>query len=113
MLRNGRTVTILRHDPGGTDIYGDPVAGTVVRVDVDGCAVAPRTGSSGELEGRGRQGITEAMTLYLPAGTDLQADDQVEIDGQTYDVDGPPANWSNPYSGKRPGLEVVLRRTEG
>lgn len=116
MFPHGRTATVVRRTPGGYDEYGDPIESTVVRVDVDGCAWAPRTAggaSSSEIRDRGRQGVIEGLTLYAPAGTDLQPTDQVEVDGVLFDVEGEPGDWRNPFTGRDAGLEVALRRADG
>lgn len=118
MFPNGRTATIVRETPGGVDQYGDhPIPGTTVRIDVPGTAWAPRVqgagSSSSELLDRGRQGVIEGLTWYAPYGTDLRITDKLELDGVLYEVEGEPGDWANPYTGRRAGLEVSLRRAEG
>ncbi len=107
----GQSITILRSTPGGRDMPGDPIASTVDRIDVPGCAIAPRT--STEPSGRGRQGVIVGLTIYAPAGTDIRATDSIEIAEQTYTVDGEPGEWTNPFNGATPGLEVAVTRAEG
>jgi len=117
MFAHGKTATIVRQVPGGTDEYGDPIPGTTIRVDVPGCGWAPRSAGAGpsseDIHDRGRQGVIVGLTLYMPAGTDLRHTDQVELEGLLYDVEGDPGEWRNPLSGREAGLEVALRRAEG
>jgi hypothetical protein len=111
MFTHGQTVTILRESSSGVDAYGDPVTSITTRVEVTGCAVAPRM--STEPTERGRQGVIVGLSLYAPTGTDVRYTDRVEIDGAVYLVDGIPAEWVSPFTGWAPGLEVALRRAEG
>jgi hypothetical protein len=117
MFAHGRTATIVRDTPGGTDPYGDPVPGSTVEIEVEGCGWAPRTQgvgpSSTEVLDRGRQGVIEGLTVYMPYGTDVRPSDQLRLDGRLYEVEGDPGDWWNPKSGRLAGLEVAVRRAEG
>jgi hypothetical protein len=110
-------VTIVRGVPGGTDQYGDRVEGTEERIPVPGAIVAPRRVGAGtasiETADYGRQGVVVGMTLYLPPGTDLKRTDDVEIDGERFTVEGESGEWASPYTGRRHGMEVAVRRAEG
>lgn len=107
----GRTVTVLRDSPGGFDAYGDPATSTTARVVIESCAIAPRY--SNEPTERGRQGVIVGLSVYAPAGSDITSTDRLEIDGVAYVIDGEPAEWINPFTGSRPGLEVAARRATG
>lgn len=109
----GVTVTIVRKSPGGTDTYGDPIAGTVTRIDIPLCGVAPRT--STEPTERGRQGVIVGKSVYLPdnASTIPLFTDQLEIAGVLYDIEGEPGDWTNPLTGWHPGTEIAIRRAAG
>lgn len=78
---------------------------------ITGCVLAPRTAT--EDTTAGRQGVIIGWTLYAPADVDLVATDRIEHDGRLYEIDGHPANWVNPYTYARRGLEVALRAVEG
>jgi hypothetical protein len=116
-LLTSRTATIVRANPGGTDQFGDPIAGTTVEIDVPGAAWAPRTQGAGpsasEIHDRGRQGVIEGLSVYLPYGTDLRPTDQLRLDGVLYEVEGDPGSWWSPFTGRTPGIEVAVRRAEG
>lgn len=112
----GRTVTRVRTAVGPVDVRGIPTKGTITRLDIPGCAVAPlgsdrRTAE--ETSERGRHGTTTGLSLFDPSGTDLTRDDQIEIDGVLYDIDGDPSVWERPHSGRPARTEVALRRAEG
>lgn len=46
-----------------------------------------------------------------PADLTIDSDDTLVIAGETYQVDGLPAEWTNPFTGWNPGLEVQAKRT--
>lgn len=112
---HGETVVIVRQSPGGVDEYGDPISGSEERIDVPGCTWAPRLAgaASSEIDDRGRQGIIVGMTVYMPYDTDLRPSDQLVLDGLLYEVEGEPGKWHNRMTGRRAGLEVAARRSEG
>lgn len=105
----GESVTRLR--PAGIDAYGDPVAGAPGELDIAGCALAPR--SSSDATDQGRQGVIAGMTLYAPAGADIEATDQIVARGSTWEIEGEVGDWHNPLTGSQPGLEVALKRVAG
>jgi hypothetical protein len=117
MFRHGRTVTVVRESPGGFDEYGDPTPGYTVEHELDGVGWAPRVQgagkASGDIEDRGREGVIVGLTLYAPYGSDLLHTDQIRIDDVLYKVEGQPGSWWNPHTGREPGMEIQLSRSEG
>lgn len=108
----GETVTILTRTETGTDRYGNPTfAWPAPGVDVDGCAVAPR--SATEPAQVGRQAVITGLTVYMPPGTVVGPYDRLSLRGVTYEVDGEAGEWVSPFSGWRPGVEVAVKRVEG
>jgi hypothetical protein len=105
----GESVTRLR--PAGTDAYGDPIAEAPGELDIAGCALAPR--SSSDVTDQGRQGVIAGMTLFAPAGADIEATDQIVARGATWTIEGEVGDWRNPHTGAQPGLEVALKRVAG
>lgn len=103
----GTTVTIQH--AGGTDQYGDPIAGTSATV--TGCAVAPR--SSSDIADRARTGVIVGLSVYFPAGTVIVASDAFIIDGVTWQLDGEAGRWVSPFTGWQPGIEAALKRGSG
>lgn len=114
------TATIVRS--GGFDDSGDPVPfdeesddpGEII---VRGCAWAPRfadsAGGSGEVSGRGREGVIVGLSFFAPIGTPLRHTDTVLIEGIPYEVEGEPGVWASPISGTSFGIQAALRRAEG
>lgn len=54
-----------------------------------------------------RNAVTSGYTLYLPEGSDVTAQDRMEVRGQVFNVLGDPALWLGA------GLVVQCGRTEG
>lgn len=101
----------IRKDPGGIDAYGDPVTSTSTRVLLDGAGVAPR--ESSDITEQGRHGVIVGLNLYLPYGVDLDRDDQLEVDGVLYEIEGDVGSWKSPLTSWEAGAEVALRRSAG
>lgn len=97
------TVTVMRDTLGR---HGDPA--TTATHTIDGCITAPASTSEGDE--RGAQ-VVVGLTLFAPYDADLLPNDRVVVDDVTYDVQGEPGRWASPYSGRRRGLQVALRRT--
>lgn len=107
----GETVVILRAGAPTVDRYGNEIPGPDVRVEVEGCAVAPRL--DGDVTAQGRQGVIIGTTVYFPAGTDVRATDRLEVRNEQHVIEGDPGRWVNPYDGNERGVEVASRRVEG
>jgi hypothetical protein len=110
MLAAGEIVTRIRATSGGRDPFGDPVGPAVPDLDIPGCAIAPR--QAGEQIGQGRYAVTSGLTVYAPAGADVLPSDRLRVRGVLYEVDGEPADWRSPYSGRTPGMEIPLTRVQ-
>jgi hypothetical protein len=110
----GQDVVLLLRTSTGVDEFGDDTASVVERT-VRG-AYSP----GGVVGGGGRAGaesettgVVLQPTVYLPAdATDLNRLDGVRVDGVTYEVDGQPIRWNNPFTGAKPGIEVRLAARE-
>jgi hypothetical protein len=109
----GETVTLVRL-PAGFDPYGAPVEGPVEHIPVAGCAVAPRnTALEGETVDYGREGLITGTQVFMPLHVEVRHTDQIVARGVRYDVEGRPGRWESPYSRRRPGQVIILRRAEG
>lgn len=107
----GTTITVRRDSPGGFTAEGDPVSGTTADTAIAGCAIAPRMSS--EPTERGRQGVIIGLTVYAPFGSDILFTDTILIATVEYRIEGDPADWSNPFTGATPGMEIALTRAVG
>lgn len=116
MIRRSVTITVLPR-AAGTDENGDPVApdeedeGHTIRR----CAVAPRASSDNAT--RGRDGILVGASLYAPADADLLRTDRLTIGHPgfpgVWEIEGEIGVWGSPFTSRRSGIEVALRRAEG
>lgn len=107
---HGETVTIVT-PATDADPYSGEAGAAGSSVDVPGCGVEPRP--SGEPTQDARNAVTSGFTLYMPAGTEVTASQQVQVRGETYNVVGDPAVWRSPFTGWEPGVVVQCERTVG
>ena len=76
---------------------------------VTGCSIQP---ASTSLSQDGRVlGINDGWTAYVPEGTDAQAGDRIEFDGQTFEINGAPRKWTGPM--RTSHIQLNLIRWEG
>lgn len=103
----GEDIVLVANGPATTDDYGDPVP-TQTEVVVRGAfSAGVSIEDSGDM-GRSRQGRSQPE-VYLPPGSDVSWIDAVRIGGVTYQVDGQPQEWANPFTGWRAGVVVRLQ----
>ena len=114
LFSDGIVVTRMRRrlvsDPySGEDTLSDWQSASMLAIGP--CAFAP----SSSTEGRdiGRDQISDYATLYAPMRSDFRALDRVVAGGAIWDVEGTPAAWGSPFSGREWGLVVSLRRVSG
>lgn len=111
MFPHGVTLTV--RDPNVTpDKYGDGT-GSPTTESWGPCAIAPRT--SIERADSRTPAVVVGLTVYGPP-REFAATDQVVIPSGpyagTWEVDGVPGDWSSPFTGWHPGVEVALKRAE-
>ena len=105
-----RPVTVLRAAQR-TDRYGN-----VLRDDWDNPTRTATVGWDYQQSGieilDGRNAQVSAHILYLPAGTVIDGSDRVEIDGDTFELTGPPRRARRPTTGEH-HVEADLKRVDG
>lgn len=114
MFPHGESVTILT---AGFDL--DPYSDELVQswewvpteVVVTGVAVEPRPSTEPLQEAR--NSVTSGFTLYMPTGTEIDAQNRVIVRGNTYSVLGDASEWVSPFTGWAPGVVVQVERVEG
>lgn len=83
------TIGVLRQGPETNDPgTNNPIPGAVVRTDVPGCVVSPR--SSSEIGG---PTVLSGITVLMPPGADVEASDRLDVAGVSYQVDGEVGRW--------------------
>lgn len=104
------TVTRLR--PGTTTERGSTIADWSApnELIIGHCSVQPATTSLSQ-DGR-VLGITEGLTAYLPAGSDVQAGDRIRFGGDIYTINGEPKVWQSP-TGLVSNIQLNLVRWSG
>jgi hypothetical protein len=129
MFPYGEAVTFEALADGAVDAHGNPVDSYGPPLVVQGCAFDP--GGSVEQYTPGRDAVISSPRVFIPAGvsvfeeTDLfvlgddgtripvSPRDRVTVRGITYEVQGDPADWVNPFTGWAPGGVVNLERVAG
>lgn len=109
----GETVYVLTAGTT-TDPYSNETAedwSAASEVAVEGVAVEPRP--SQEPVQDARNAVTSGYTLYMPAGTSIDARSRVTVRGAVFEVLGEPAVWRSPFTGWEPGVVVQVGRVEG
>jgi hypothetical protein len=100
-------VTVLAETRGSTiDAYGTGVPTVVPALTVGYLQQNSRAEKEGFVP-------VETWLLILPAGTDLNADDQVIVAGEQFTVNGAPWPVANPRTGLVDHLEATLARAAG
>lgn len=113
MLPTWASQSITRVRPGSKTIRGSVVPDwsqdKVSKVTITGCSVQP-AGTGLSQDGR-VLGINEGYTAFIPEGSDVQAGDRIEFDGNTYAINGEPKKWTGAYT--RSHIQLNLVRWEG
>lgn len=100
------SITQIRQSSSGTDAYGEPIIVTT-EITLE-AIVAARTGS--KTVGAAEITVTSGLTVYLPAGTDVQIDDIFVVRSIRYVLDGEPFDWRDPFGSWTPGTAIDLQR---
>ena len=109
----GESIKILG-SPGGFDDDGYPLPGGD-DVTVHGCMVQ-RNVTADDVS-RDRDGATEDLRVFAPAGTSIARERHVMIRGERYRIVGIPFDWSSGrrpvFAAHRPRVEFTVTRGEG
>lgn len=107
-----QTVTVTRvAQTGPVDKYGNPTAVETSATFRGHLQPLSRLLAGTEVTaGRDTQMSRRVLFLELAASGLVDGTDRVEIDGVTFELDGPPAPWHNPQSRRVEYLEAELVR---
>ena len=113
MLPRWCTQTIIRIRPGEKVLRGSTVPdwdNNTDLLEISGCSVQPAaTGLSQD----GRVlGISDGFTVYLPEGSDVQAGDRIEFEGNVYTINGDPKIWRS-ATGRVSHMQLNIERWRG
>lgn len=110
-LAAAESVTRRRFTDGPDDRYGNP---TKVPTDslLEQRAAFDPGGSRAPVEVGRTQTITTPK-LYFTEAPDLNADDNVQVRGRWYSVEGDPADWRDPFGSDVGGWVVELQKVSG
>ena len=113
MLPTFCTQRITRIRPGTKELRGSTVfdwsADKISELAIEGCSIQP---AATTLSQDGRVlGISEGLTAYLPAGSDVKAGDRIRFEGKVYTINGDPKEWAAPFA--LSNMQLNLIRWEG
>jgi head-tail adaptor len=108
-LRYGQPVTVINRSPGAPDDHGNDTVTTVTTV-IDGCAISP---GSSQVTLEGTEQVEADVTVHMPYGTDVNADDYIIVNGITFTVVGIPIGWQSPFTGTQSMVEVRGKSVTG
>lgn len=100
------SITRTRRSSTSTDSYGQPVY-TTTTATLQAYVSQRLSGTNFDAD---QIGITDGLTIYLPAGTDVQDDDTFTIRGKVYEIDGEAFEWKEGLGSWNPGVVVNLQR---
>jgi hypothetical protein len=105
----GQTIQVIRQGYSTTDAYGNPTS-TETTSNIDNVLVG--YGATSEPNDVNRDPIDAHLTLYMPAGTDVQDGDAYLINGEHWVKDGIGQHWQS-VQGTAVGVVVYVRRRDG
>lgn len=103
--------SIVRIRPGTKTERGSTVPdwSKATELTIDGCSVQP---ASTSLSQDGRVlGVQDGLTVYAPAGVDIQAGDRIRYAGNIYTINGDPLIW--PGAVRLDHIQLNLQRWRG
>lgn len=114
VFAHGETVTRLRAtkilDPYSQE-ESDPDWDFPAELDIPNCGVAGSGSTEPLIDAR--NAVDSDFDVFMPAGTDVTAEDRLRIRGLVCDVAGRPFDWRSPFTGWAPGVVVQAKIREG
>ena len=112
MRRISETVKIARYNGTVQDSKGNDVESWGSPTDLGIYAFDP--GGTSEPFTPGHQArVVTVPSILLPTGSVIGARDKITARGKTYEVDGDPLDYRNPYGAEMDGLRVNLKGVIG
>jgi hypothetical protein len=108
---HGVTLTIRTGVESEVDEYGDTTVTAPTDTTWGPCALAPRT--STERADNRTPAVVTALTIYGPQPGPTSGARVVIPSGTyagTWEVEGIPGEWTSPFTGWAPGVEVAVKR---
>lgn len=100
------SLTQIRLSSTSVDSYGQPVY-VETQTTVNAIVSARVSGTNFDAD---QIVLSEGLTIYLPAGHDVQDDDKFIVRSKRYEVDGEAFDWRQGLATWSPGTVVNLQR---
>ncbi len=81
-------------------------------VDLGIYAFNPSSSSEVEIDGHAHR-VESTPTIYLPSAAVVGTRDKITVRGSTFEVDGEPSDFRNPYDSTMNGLSINLKAVTG
>lgn len=104
------TIGHRAYQAGAKDAHGNPVDTWAAPVTVNVYAIYPRYAQEPEPD---RPLVVVGLAVLAPPTVQIGPRDRVVIDGEEWDVEGDPGDWTRGPWDYAPGVEIVLKRAEG
>lgn len=105
--------TVTRQRPSSsTDVYNNTVDDWTTPTETVLTVRGVEPVSSSE-DNDGRQAVITGYRVYLDSAVDVLSGDRVVMRGDTYEVDGAPADWRSPRDSGVGGVVVALKKFTG
>lgn len=101
--------------PAWTDDFGNVVGAARPAASFKAAFAPPMTQAGSRIiDGVLREQTVTKPTLYAIGRPDVRSGDPITVDGDSgWQVDGDPAEWKSPFTGREWPLVIELRRTVG
>lgn len=109
-FRGNETIQIVRRAAAVKDDFGNPTYTTTTTV-IRNCAIG--VDGTGEPIADDRNAIDAKLSVYLPAGTEIQSGDLFIVRGTKFVKDGDPEIWVSPFDNWELPVIVKLRKRNG
>jgi len=99
--------------PGGADAHGNALGFFAAPVDMPVYGWGPPSVLPVVENNAGRHQVQKRLDLFAPPGTTVGHNDQIIVDGTTYEVLGDGEDYTTGPFSYQPGILIKLRSSEG
>ena len=112
MRRISETVQHAKYAGTGANAHGNEVESWATPVGLGIFAYNPSSSSELMIDGHMHR-VETTPTIYLPSDAVVGNRDKIAVRGLTFEVDGDPADYRNPYDSSMNGLSINLKAVTG
>lgn len=98
--------------PGAEDAHGNEIESWAAPVALGIYAYNPSSSSEVLIDGHMHR-VDSTPTIYLPSSSTVSNRDRISARGKTFEVDGDPADFRNPFDSSMDGVSIDLKAVTG